>query len=124
MARRIFATVLIVFVFAAVAVSSPAPAKSKGIAASQESMVTYVGCLRVADHGDRVMLTDIGGPNAPRARTWKTGFITKRPISMEVMPVRGMRLRDNVGRLVRVTGRRSGDDLYAQSITFAGATCR
>lgn len=126
MARRIFATVFILLVFAAAAVSSPAKAgaKSKGTSARNVDMVTYVGCLRVADHGQRFVLEDISGPNAPRGRSWKTGFIMKRTIDMEVQPTRGLKLRENVGRLVRITGRRQGDALFARSVSFAGATCR
>jgi hypothetical protein len=124
-ARRIFATVCILLVFAAVAVSSPAPAKSsKRAAASRADMVTYVGCLRAEDHGGRFLLTDISGPNAPRARSWKTAFIMKRSVNMEVTGGRNIKLRENAGKLVRVTGRRSGDDLRADSLAFAGAVCR
>ena len=124
MARRIFATVFILVVFAAAAVSSPATAKSGKGKADAGGMVTYVGCLRVADGGDAFLLTDISGPNAPRGRSWKTGFVTKRAIDMELTAERGVKLRQNVGRLVRVTGRRSGRELTAQSIVWAGATCR
>lgn len=125
MARRIFATVLILLVFAAAAVSSPAPAKaSKRDAASQANMVTFVGCLRAVDDGERFMLTDISGPNAPRARSWKTAFILKRNVNMEVTGGRSIKLRENAGKLVRITGRRSGGDLRADKLAFAGAICR
>jgi hypothetical protein len=123
-ARRIFATACIILLFAATAVSAPAPSKSKGTATRNADVVTYVGCLRVADQGQRFVLTDISGPNAPQARSWKTAYIMKRSIDMDVTGARGVKLRENTGRLVRITGRRSGDDLHAQSIAFAGATCR
>ncbi|MBI2220614.1 MAG: hypothetical protein HYU53_05345 [Acidobacteria bacterium] len=125
MAKRLFATVFILLVFAAAAVSSPAPAKaSKRAVADRGEVVTFVGCLRSADHGARFMLTDITGPNAPRARSWKTGFITRRSVSMTVTSGRSIKLRDSVGKLVRITGRRAGDDLHAESLAFAGAICR
>ena len=121
MGRRIFATVFIVLVFVAAAVGAPAP-KSKNATVKADT-VTYVGCLRADDDGDRYMLTEISGPNAPRSRSWKTGFITKRSVDMEVSGPRG-KMKENNGRLVRITGRRDGNELFAKSITFAGATCR
>lgn len=123
MTRRIFAVAIIVLGFAAEAVSVPAPSKGKARGTGNGDMVTYVGCLRAEEAGERFMLTEISGPNAPRSRSWKTGFITKRTMDVEVAGPR-KKLTQNVGRLVRITGRRSGHDIVAHSITYAGATCR
>ena len=123
MARLVFAVVCIVFLFAAAAVGSPAPAAKSKVFVSKSDMVTYVGCLRTEDHGQRFLLTDITGPNAPRARSWKTVFITTHEVDMTVVPARGIRLREHVGKLVRITGHRDKRNVRANTLSYAGASC-
>lgn len=124
MRRSIFAVVCILFVFAAAPLGSPAPpAKAKSKVVVKTTTVTYVGCLRSEDRGQRFMLTDITGPNAPRARSWKTAFIMKRDVDVHVVPARGIRLREHVGKMVRITGPRDGREVHAQRLSYAGASC-
>ena len=65
--------------------------------------VTIEGCLERAD--DTFRLTDTAGTNAPRSRSWKSGFLKKRPAAIEVRDsVKRVNLASHVGQRVSVTG--------------------
>ena len=64
--------------------------------------VTITGCLERDD--DTFRLKDATGVNAPKARSWKTGFIKKGPAAIEIIDAAHRRLTDLVGRRVNVTG--------------------
>jgi hypothetical protein len=83
---------------------------------------TYVGCLRAENGGKKFVLTDVTGPDAPKARSWKTGFLTKRRAKLQIVAP-GLPLRDHVGRLVQVTGRRSDKVLRARALKVVASTC-
>src|SRR5512132_3961909 len=101
--RRIFAVACVILVFAAAPLAgSKGRSDSKGRVVGQSDAVSYVGCLR-ADHGQKFVLTDIGGKNAPRARSWKTGFITRRAVDVEVVGTKGVKLKDHVNHTVQIT---------------------
>lgn len=123
MGRKIFAVACVILVFAAAPLTgAPSRTESKGRVVGVSDTVTYVGCLR-ADHGQKFMLTDIGGKNAPKARSWKTGFILKRPANVEVVGTKGMKLKDHVNHTVQVTGHKSGGHVNAESLKLVGSTC-
>jgi hypothetical protein len=65
--------------------------------------VTIEGCLERAD--DTFRLTDTTGTNAPTSRSWKSGFLKKRPAAIEVRDsVKRVNLASHVGQRVSVTG--------------------
>ena len=65
--------------------------------------VTIEGCLERAD--DTFRLTDTAGTNAPTSRSWKSGFLKKRPAAIEVRDsVKRVNLASHVGQRVSVTG--------------------
>ena len=41
-------------------------------------MVTITGCLEVSTSGDTFRLTDTEGVDAPKSRSWRSGFFKKR----------------------------------------------
>jgi hypothetical protein len=84
---------------------------------------TYVGCLRSDDEGQSFVLTEIGGPDAPKSRNWKTLFVTKKEGSLDVTSTGTVRLEPHVDQTVRLTGTRVGNDLVARSIRVVGSTC-
>lgn len=84
---------------------------------------TYVGCLRAEDDGKKFVLTEVGGPDAPRSRNWKTMFVTKKSGKLEVTPVGTLKLRSHVGQTVQVTGKRSEKAFSARSVKVVGSTC-
>lgn len=104
-------------------IAGGAEARAKRAAAAA-SDVTYIGCLRVEDDGKRFMLTEVGGKDAPKARSWKTAFITKKAGKLRIVTAEPrLKLRDHVGRTVQITGRRQDKELRARTIKVVGATC-
>ncbi len=124
MGKRIFLVVCLIVGFAAESVASPAAAgKSKGTSVKQPETVSYVGCLRSADRGQQFTLTRVAGRDVPRARSWKTAFITTRTADIEVIGVRGVKLDQYVGHTVRITGRRTGHRVHAESVNSMTNSC-
>ena len=103
-----------------------APAKAaapKVVAAPAESgkSVTLTGCLE-AD-GRKYMLTDLEGAQAPKGRSWKTGYVTQKSKDMEVVATSGVKLGDHIGHKVSVVGVRNDTHLQARSIKQLAASC-
>lgn len=94
---------------------------SKALARIPDS--TYVGCLRVEDDGRKFVLTEVGGKDAPKSRSWKTAFITKKSGKLDVTPAGTMKLGQHVGKTVQITGKRIDNDFTARSLKVIGSTC-
>ena len=110
---------------AKVASAKAAPAKAapaKAAPAVPAGSITLTGCLE-AD-GRKYLLTDLEGAQAPKGRSWKTGFVTKTAKDVEVTPSSSVKLGDHIGRKVSVVGVRHDDThLQARSITQLAASC-
>lgn len=104
-----------------------APAKAaaaKVVVAPVEpgNSVTLTGCLEAG--GRKYMLTDLEGAKAPKGRSWKTGFVTKKSKDVEIVATSGVKLGDHLGHKVTVVGVRDGDThLRARSIKQLAASC-
>jgi hypothetical protein len=98
-----------------------ADASSQRAASDQNRPASYVGCLR-GDYGS-FELTEVGGPDVPETRNWRTFYVTKMR-ELQVVPSGRVDLQTHVGTTVRITGDRDGDTLHARSITFVGSTCK
>jgi hypothetical protein len=87
-----------------VAPPSPSPVPAVEPAPDTKvARVTIEGCLERAD--DTFRLTDTAGTNAPTSRSWKSGFLKKRPAAIEVRDsVKRVNLASHVGQRVSVTG--------------------
>jgi hypothetical protein len=85
--------------------------------------VTLTGCLR-AD-GAKYMLTDIQGKQAPKGRSWKTGFIAKTGKDVEVTGASTtLRLKEQVGHKITVVGLKDGDShLKARTVRQVPGVC-
>jgi type IV secretory pathway VirB10-like protein len=82
--------------------ASPAPAVEPS-PDTKVARVTIEGCLERADATFR--LTDTAGTSAPTSRSWKSGFLKKRPAAIEVRDsVKRVNLASHVGQRVSVTG--------------------
>jgi hypothetical protein len=105
------------------AVAGPEPASSaKTATATATATATVSGCLE--RDGDSFRLKDVSGADAPKARSWKSGFLKKGPAAIEVVDGgRALKLSDQVGRRVSVTGVLAGRELTAQSLRRVAATC-
>ena len=85
--------------------------------------VTLTGCLQ-AD-GDKFVLKDLTGDNAPKGRSWKTLGLKKSTKDVEVAgATSSVKLKDQVGRKVSVTGTSSDEThLKAKSVKRVAASC-
>ena len=54
-------------------------------------------------------LADVQGNQTAKERSWKTGFITKKPKPIEVVGASSLNLKDHVGRKISVVGVKDGD---------------
>jgi hypothetical protein len=82
--------------------------------------VTVSGCLE-HDEGS-FLLTDTAGTNAPTSRSWKSGFLKKRPAHIELADGVGtLNLRNHVGRRVAATGTLVEREMRVDSVRVVGA---
>jgi hypothetical protein len=84
----------------------------------EASVVTITGCLKTDK--DTFKLSDTSGVDAPKSRSWKTGFFKKRPTSVEIVQDGGLNLAGHVGQRVAVTGTLDDRDLRARSFHSVG----
>jgi len=85
-------------------------------------VVTISGCLEGGD--DSFWLKDTAGANAPRARSWKSGFLTKRSASIQVVDrADALNLSKYVGQRVAATGALTDRTLQARSLHRVAASC-
>jgi hypothetical protein len=99
---------------AAVSESPASPAKT--------ATATVTGCLE--RDGDGFRLKAASGDDAPKARSWKSAFLKKGPAAIEVVDgTHSLRLSDQVGRRVSVTGSLDGREMTARSLRRVAASC-
>ena len=91
-------------------------------AAQAPERVTITGCLE--ENHDVFKLKDTEGVDAPKSRSWKTGFLKKRSASVTLLDQKNrMKLGSHVGERVSVTGMMSDRDIEVRSITRVANTC-
>jgi hypothetical protein len=85
---------------------------------------TITGCLEVSTDGDEYRLTDAEGVDAPKSRSWRTGFLKKRtaPVALVDAPDR-LSLKTNVGKRVAATGVLTGRELKVATLHVVEAVC-
>ena len=105
----------------AIAPPAPAPVALGTVGALP---VTITGCLEVSVDQDEFRLTDTEGVDAPRSRSWRTGFLRKRsaPVAL-IEPANRQALQTQVGRRVAATGLLSNHDLKLSALRVVGASC-
>ena len=88
------------------------------------SPITITGCLEVSVDQDEFRLIDTDGVDAPRSRSWKTGFLTKKSAAVALVepPIR-LALQTHVGRRVTAIGLLSGHDLKVSALRVVGPPC-
>jgi hypothetical protein len=102
---------------------TPEPAAAAHMeSARAAALVTIEGCLE--RKSDRFRLTDTDGANAPKSRSWKSGFLKKRSRALDVTDApNGLLLRGYTGRRVSVTGTFVDGELHARSVERANGSC-
>jgi hypothetical protein len=101
-----------------------APAMAASTGGGGTAPVTITGCLEVSVSQDEYRLTDTEGLDAPKSRSWKTGFLKRRaaPVSL-IEPSDRTALRKNVGRRVAATGTLNSRDLKVSTLRVVGPSC-
>jgi hypothetical protein len=99
--------------------AEPAP-----VAAAPETVasVTITGCL---EHDDEAFwLSDASGSDAPMSRSWKSGFLKKRPSRIEVVDAgHALRLPSYVGQRVSATGTLVNREMRPRTLHPVGSHC-
>jgi len=85
--------------------------------------VTLAGCLERAD--DTFRLKDTLGADAPKSRSWKSGFLKKSSASITIVdaPTR-LNLANHVGQRVSVTGMLDDGQMRVRSMRRVAASCK
>lgn len=98
--------------------AEPAPIPS----VEETAPVTMAGCLEADEATFR--LRDATGTNAPKSRSWKTGFLRRRAASIQVIDTanRGD-LSNHVGEWVAVTGTLVDRAMHVQSLERVAGSC-
>ena len=91
-------------------------------AASNTGIVTISGCLEQDD--DTFRLKDTDGANAPKSRSWKSGFLKKGAAKVEIVDASNrLRLKNHVGKRVSVTGQLHEKEMLASSVRRVASSC-
>jgi hypothetical protein len=104
-------------------VSKPRPETSAAMATVHQSPVTLTGCLEQDD--DAFRLKDTTGENAPKSRSWKSGFLKKKAASIEVVDAANkVKLPNHVGERVVITGMLVNREMQVRSLQRVAASCK
>jgi hypothetical protein len=96
---------------------TPEPAAAKSTRA-----VTITGCLERDDETFR--LKNAEGAEAPKSRSWKTGFLKKSSASIEVVDAaKRLKLTNYVGQRVSVTGVLVEREMQARTLRRVSNSC-
>jgi hypothetical protein len=101
-----------------------APAAEPTAAASSRSgpVTTITGCLAREDTAYK--LKDTAGDDAPKARSWKTGFLKKGSAPIELYDsANRVKLPAHVGQRISVTGELVDREMYVRSLQRVSANC-
>ena len=84
--------------------------------------ITITGCLAREDTAYK--LKDTTGNNAPKARSWKSGFLKKGAAPVEIYDTANrLKLPAHVGQRVSVTGELRDREMYVRSLQPVAGTC-
>jgi hypothetical protein len=108
--------------------AAPVPAApalvSTSIATVEPAPVTITGCLEVSVNADEFRLTDTQGFDAPKSRSWKSGFIKKHSAPVMLVDVADAHAAQaQVGKRVAATGHLAGNELRVSSLRVVGPSC-
>ncbi len=84
--------------------------------------VTISGCLQGGD--DSFWLKDTSGADAPKSRSWRSGFLKKQSASVQVVDAtHTLNLSTHVGQRVTATGALANRTMQARSLQRVAASC-
>ena len=103
--------------------NAPAVVSAAKEPAAKLAAVTITGCLERADE-TTFRLKDTVGADAPKSRSWKSGFLRKGSASIEVVDVaHRLKLPDHVGQKVSVTGTLVDREMQVRSLERVATSC-
>lgn len=86
-------------------------------------MTTVSGCLERSDESFR--LKDTTGADAPKARSWKSGFLRKSAASIDIVDAsHRLRLSNHLGQRISVTGTLEDRSMQARSLQRIAGSCK
>lgn len=99
------------------------PAAASAASGTRAARATVVGCLE--EDGAAFRLTDTTGADAPKARSWKSGFLKKgvAPVKL-VGSSNALNLGSHVGRRVSVTGTLANREMQAHALHRVAGSCK
>jgi cytoskeletal protein RodZ len=104
------------------AVESKAKAPEANATVAESAGVTITGCLE--RDNDTFRLKDATGADAPKGRSWKSGFLKKGSASIQIVDAANrLKLANHIGRRVSVTGSLLNREMRARSLQRVGTSC-
>jgi hypothetical protein len=102
--------------------TSPAVELAPRSPVEESTLVTVTGCLE--RDAETYRLTDTTGEDAPKSRSWKSGFLKKGSATVEILDASNrLRLANYVGRHVSVTGMLVDRELQGRSLRRISDSC-
>ena len=99
-----------------------ATAESTSKAVQTVTSVTITGCL--ANDDDTFLLKDTSGADAPKSRSWRSGFLKKRQATIALFDAtNALSLPSYVGQRVAATGMLINHEMRAKSLQRVAASC-
>ena len=110
----------------AAARTSTAPAsvetKPTGESVKAMALTTVTGCLEREE--ETFWLKEASGSNAPTSRSWRSGFLKKRPPSIKLVDAtNALKLPRHVGQRVAATGTLINREIRASSLLRVAGSC-
>jgi hypothetical protein len=97
-----------------------APAPSSNEPAEAAVPATIAGCL--AREADAFWLKGVSGADAPKSRSWKSGFLRKKSSNVELVDrANGNRLAAYVGRRIETNGMLVDREMHVKSLRVLGS---
>jgi hypothetical protein len=104
------------------AASAPPDESAPNASVPTRTAVTIAGCLERYDETFR--LKDTTGVDAPKSRSWKSGFLKKGSASIDVVDAANrLKLTDHVGQRVSVTGVLVDREIRVHSLQRVATSC-
>ena len=99
----------------------PAAAPPSNEQAEAAVPATIVGCLQ--RDADTFWLKNVSGADAPKARSWKSGFLRKKSSNVALVDRAGLsnRLTTYVGRRIETTGALTDREMHVKTLRVLGA---
>ena len=114
-------------VAAAATPAEPAPARSAAVAPAAiagPAPVTITGCLEMSVDETEFRLTDTEGVEAPKSRSWRTGFLKKHSSSIALVDLADAHaLQAQVGKRVAATGVLTSGSLKLSALRAVSPHC-